>query len=133
MLTLNSNPMNEQSAPPIILMSVGEARNRWKTGAIATTNINDGRNKEINKYLLGNKDAAAWINGEFYYTDILLGEVLKEFERQFNVKINVSDIIAARHYSGYFRNDNLAEALGYICTPMNLHYSISKDNSIRIY
>ena len=95
--------------------------------------ITVGKSNSRKKYNLGNKDASAWINGEFYYNDIPLGEVIKEIERQFNVKVYTSDIIKERHYSGYFRNDDLVGALDYICTPMNLKYKISKGNTIRIY
>jgi ferric-dicitrate binding protein FerR (iron transport regulator) len=87
----------------------------------------------IKKYNLGSFDAAAWINGEFYYDDVPLDLVIRELERQFNVKIATSSAILARHYSGYFKNDHLGRALEYVCTPMNLRYQSSGGNTIRIY
>jgi len=91
------------------------------------------KNGGIKKYMLGNIEAAAWIKGEFYYNDVPLNEVIKELERQFNVEISASDDIQSRHYSGYFKNDQLVSALEYVCTPMNLKYQVNRGNSIRIY
>jgi hypothetical protein len=59
--------------------------------------------------------------------------VIRELERQFKVEINASDMIQARHYSGYFKNDHLIRALEYVCTPMNLNYQVSRGNIIRFY
>jgi ferric-dicitrate binding protein FerR (iron transport regulator) len=95
--------------------------------------IDIDKHKGIKKYLIADNNAASWINGEFNYNDAPLAEVLKEFERQFNLKVSASAIIQSRHYSGYFRNDSLIQALEYICTPMNLNYQISKGNIIHIY
>jgi ferric-dicitrate binding protein FerR (iron transport regulator) len=94
--------------------------------------IPSDKNSGIKKYTLGNKEAAAWIRGEFYYHDVLLAEVIKELERQFNVEIVASGPIQARHYSGYFKNDHLGRALEYVCTPMNLKHQASGGNTIRI-
>lgn len=85
------------------------------------------------KYSTTEINAASWINGEFYYNDVPLDDVLKELERQFNVQVNTSENIKTRHYSGYFRNDDLTEALEYICTPMDLNYDVNEKNIIRIY
>jgi len=89
--------------------------------------------KGAKKYTITETDATAWINGEFYYNDVPLGNVLKELERQFNVQVNTSATIESRHYSGYFRNDDLTQALEYICSPMDLNYDMNEKNLIRIY
>lgn len=64
-----------------------------------------------------------WRSGEFFFNNEPLKLVLDEIGRQFNVKINVSDI-ENRTFTGRFSNKNLQEALETVCLPMGLKYSI---------
>ncbi|MEM9857384.1 MAG: FecR domain-containing protein [Bacteroidota bacterium] len=65
--------------------------------------------------------AAAWRTGEFYYENTPLTEVVYELERQFNVEININ-LNSKRHYTGYFSNKDLDEALKLVLLPMSLKY-----------
>lgn len=74
---------------------------------------------------------AAWTRGEFYFSNTELNIVFAEVERQFNVRINYRGISSLeRKYSGYFSNENLTEALQYICIPMGLDFSISQKGKV---
>lgn len=73
----------------------------------------------------------AWQQGEFYFENVAVSEVFSALERQYNVFIHYSGD-TARTYTGYFTNQNLAEALKLVCLPLQLRYSILKDNSIQI-
>jgi len=69
-------------------------------------------------------DEVAWTYGEFYFNDQPLCEVLKEVERQFNVEI-IYNSAKNRHYTGYFNNKDLNDALRTVCIAMELSYSIN--------
>jgi transmembrane sensor len=64
---------------------------------------------------------ANWVKGEFFFTNEQLINVLKELERQFNVKVKLNDS-GNRLYTGVFSNKNLNEALDLICIPMSLEW-----------
>lgn len=90
------------------------------------------RNKIQNKVEFNPEKAAAWRNGEFYYTAEPLKLVIAELERQFDIKIQAQHI-SDRYYTGYFNNENLKEALENVCLPMNLHYKIKNDKTVIIW
>ncbi|MGE0077676.1 MAG: FecR family protein [Bacteroidales bacterium] len=75
----------------------------------------------------------AWINGEFFFDSVVLREVFKEIERQFNVSIRVDGFDSKeRKYTGFFRNNNLKEAMDLVTMPMGLTYQINSDSTIVI-
>ncbi len=65
---------------------------------------------------------ATWRTGEFYFEDTPLQDVVAELQRQFNITINL-ELTEQRHYTGYFNNNDLEEALQLVFTPMSLEYS----------
>lgn len=69
-------------------------------------------------------EMATWTRGEFYFLNENLENVLKEIERQFNVKVN-TNLVQNRYYSGVFFNTNLEDALDLVCVPMNLSWKIT--------
>ena len=73
-----------------------------------------------------------WLKGEFFFDTELLSEVFNEFERQFDVRIDVGNI-EGRVYTGHYKKGNMIEALDLICTPMGLSYEIMDDVTIHIY
>ena len=75
-------------------------------------------------------DEAAWTYGEFYFSNAPFSEVIRELERQFNVKI-VCEFSEKRYYTGYFNNKDLNEALRLVCIPMGFSYSVI-NNTIEI-
>lgn len=71
-----------------------------------------------------------WPYGEFYFNNTPLIDVFKEIERQFNVDI-IFKSTKKRFYTGYFKNNDLNEALRLVCIPMGLSYTVN-ERSIEI-
>lgn len=74
----------------------------------------------------------SWINGEFYFHNEPLLNVFAEMERQFNIRVDYTEV-TRRSYSGYFNNRSLTAALDLVCIPMQLNYKIFSGNRIHIY
>ena len=75
-------------------------------------------------------NAAAWLNGEFYFENAPLSSVFSEVERQFNIMFAVRTT-ESMYFTGSFANKDLETALESICVPMGLDYDI-RDNKIFI-
>lgn len=69
--------------------------------------------------------SATWRIGEFYFDAVELTKVIRELERQFDIKIEVTGDISDRFYSGFFSTQNLAEALQLVFVPMGLSSQVS--------
>lgn len=67
----------------------------------------------------------SWRNGTSRFFDEKLTIVCDELERQFQIKIDLK--ASDRNFSGNFTHNDLDEALRSICKPLNLKYTISKD------
>lgn len=67
-----------------------------------------------------------WRQGEFYFVDRPLREVLEELGRQFGVKVS-ADGIEGRLFTGRFTNEDLNRALETVCLPMGMKYSLQND------
>ena len=76
-----------------------------------------------------------WTKGEFYFNNLPLNIVLDELSRQFNITVTSEGISSeTRNYTGYFKHNNLPQALDLICIPMGFTYQISSDStSVIIY
>lgn len=72
---------------------------------------------------------ATWQKGEFYFSNQPLSDVIKELERQYNVKIK-SEVKTTRYFTGYFFKNDIQQALRLICVPMQLTYSIHERDII---
>ncbi|NOU16751.1 MAG: FecR family protein [Bacteroidales bacterium] len=87
--------------------------------------------KELTKPVEMIKDEElTWPYGEFYFNNTPLIDVLKEIERQFNVDI-IFKSTEKRFYTGYFKNNDLNEALRLVCIPMGISYTVN-ERSIEI-
>ncbi|NVO10248.1 MAG: FecR domain-containing protein [Bacteroidales bacterium] len=71
-----------------------------------------------------------WPYGEFYFNNTPLIDVFKEIERQFNVDV-IFKSTKKRFYTGYFKNNDLNEALRLVCIPMGVSYTVN-ERSIEI-
>lgn len=76
-------------------------------------------------------EATAWRNGEFYFDNSPLSEVLSTLELQYDVKIYF-DGSTDRSYTGYFRANNLEESLKLVCLPLALEYQILNKKEIKL-
>ena len=77
----------------------------------------DGRLKR--KYG-GDKDHK-WMNGIHYFEKSSLENVMIEFQRHFNVKVNIDESLKSIAYTGSFETKNLDDALYMICWPLKLN------------
>lgn len=93
-----------------------------KPGQKATIDTQSGRLmvQDFNPQL-----SATWRIGEFYFDAVELTKVIRELERQFNIKIEVTGDISDRFYSGFFSTQNLAEALQLVFVPMGLSSQVN--------
>lgn len=62
-----------------------------------------------------------WQAGVFYFSDQKLSDVLRELERQFDVKVTLSDT-SDYVFNGYFTNKDVENALEMVCLPLGLAY-----------
>jgi len=75
---------------------------------------------------------SSWRNGIFNFQNNRLGRVVSEIERQFEVRIKLSDEIADLNYTGFFEKGNLDKALESVLWPLKLKYSYNSDKQIEI-
>ncbi len=69
----------------------------------------------------------AWTNGEFWFDNESLPNVIKEIERQYNVNIVCQDSISSCKFTGHFSKDkNLKEILSIIEKPFNIKLSLKE-------
>ena len=72
----------------------------------------------------------SWIHNESYFNSLPYKEVLKEFERQYNVTIEAKNLDSTQLFTGTFKHENLELALKSITLPLNLKYQLKNDATI---
>ena len=72
----------------------------------------------------------SWIHNESYFKSLPYKEVLREFERQYNVKFEAEDLDSTQLFTGTFKHDNLELALKSVTLPLNLKYQLKNDATI---
>ena len=80
-----------------------------------------------------NNKLPTWMRNVSSFKGVPLYNVLKEFERQYNVTINTANIDTTRLFSGGFVNDNLEQALASITIPFNLTFKKDHSNKITLF
>jgi len=94
------------------------------------TSLRNGQFDEPSKV---NEEKISWKNGEFYFENTSLSDVLKTLALQYDITIHVEIANpSARHYTGYFTTHNLKEALDLICVPLSLEYKILGPSDVMI-
>ena len=76
-------------------------------------------------------EVTAWKQGQFYFENARLEEVLNTLELQYNITIDM-DGSTVRSYTGYFTNKNLEESLKLVCLPLQLKYEILNNREVKI-
>lgn len=71
-----------------------------------------------------NNQRVAWTQGDFYFNNTPINNVIEELERQFDVDIYI-DGDTNRYYTGYFSNKSLNRALELVCIPMNFNWQVN--------
>ena len=72
----------------------------------------------------------SWIHNKSYFNSLPYKEVLKEFERQYNVTIEAKNLDSTQLFTGTFEHDNLKLALKSVTLPLNLKYQLKNDTTI---
>jgi ferric-dicitrate binding protein FerR (iron transport regulator) len=71
--------------------------------------------------------APNWMNNESTFYEVPYQEVIEEFQRQFDVTIEVKGIDENRIFTGAFDNTSMDSAIKSITLPLNLQYRINND------
>ncbi len=73
-----------------------------------------------------------WLHGKSSFYKVPLEQLIKELERQYNIKIYTGNVDVKRVFTGFFKHDNLAIALRTSFDPMNISYTFEGENSIAL-
>ncbi len=74
-----------------------------------------------------------WINNISSFKSVPFQEVIKEFERQYDVVFSLENIDTSRIFTGGFVHSNLEDALKSITLPLDLEYKIDSEKHITLY
>ena len=72
----------------------------------------------------------SWIINESSFLSVPFGQVIREFEIQYNVKVISQDVNLDQLFTGKFIHNNQNLALQTILIPLNLNYVITEENQI---
>ena len=90
---------------------------------LAPTNKVVIENGKITKKYVDGQPSPTWIGGESTFVSMPFIEVIKEFERQYDVTIVTKDIDLATLFTGGFKHEDITIALQTISSPMQLTYT----------
>lgn len=97
-----------------------------------STRIENNRLRLISR--LKPEKISAWARGEFYFEMTPLEEVIKELERQYDLKISAEKGIDQRLYTGFFYGRaDLEKSLDLVFSPMGLKFEIVQPKEIRVF
>ncbi len=77
-----------------------------------------------------NEVVATWLNNESSFRSIPYFYVIKEFERQYKVKIISENVNTEKLFTGRFAHNNMILALESITIPQNIRYQINEDRRV---
>ncbi|WP_074408698.1 MULTISPECIES: FecR family protein [Aquimarina] len=72
----------------------------------------------------------SWVSNTSSFKSVPFVEVIKEFERHYNVTFSIDNIDTQRIFTGGFVHNNLQDGLKSITLPLDLNYSIDTSNHI---
>ena len=81
-------------------------------------------NLELKKAGIGKPNEIMWINGMYTFDNQPLSEVVRELERQYDIKVKVADEYSSLSYTGFFRKGDVNEALYSVTWPLGMKYRI---------
>lgn len=73
-----------------------------------------------------------WLSNESSFKSVPLLEVIREFERQYNVTILTQNVDMKQLFTGTFVHQNQDLALQAITLPLNLKYALTSENQITV-
>ncbi len=74
--------------------------------------------------------APSWLINESSFTSVPYEQVIKEFERQYNVVITTNEVDLTQLFTGRFIHNDISLALKSISLPFNLRYELEEDQHI---
>lgn len=78
-------------------------------------------NQQVRSTTFDIESYKSWREGFFYYDNAPLVQVVEELQRQYNIKdLDLSNNALKYRYTGFFRKDNLADALQSVFLPLKL-------------
>ncbi len=72
----------------------------------------------------------SWIHNESYFKSLPYKEVLREFERQYNITFEANNLDSTQLFTGTFKHNDLELALKSVTLPLNLKYQLKNDTTI---
>jgi ferric-dicitrate binding protein FerR (iron transport regulator) len=88
-----------------------------------TFRVINGRVEAVEDF---NTLAPSWIQSESSFVKVPLSQVIAEFERQYNLKIQVKNVDTTQLFTGTFTHNDKNIALQSITIPLKLSYKINK-------
>jgi len=85
--------------------------------------LSDGLLKLI-KAEIGKPNEIIWINGVYTFDNQPLSDVIRELERQYDIKVYVGNTLTSTLYTGFFRKGNLKDALHSVTWPLGMKFTI---------
>lgn len=73
-----------------------------------------------------------WLSNESSFKSVPFSEVIREFERQYNLSIHTQNVDMEQLFTGTFTHQNQDMALKAITLPLNLKYTLTSDNQITV-
>lgn len=74
---------------------------------------------------ISNRNDIAWQDQIHYFDNVPLAEVFAALERQYAIDVQYPAEIAKRQYAGFFKSNDLEQALQTVCWPLNLQFSVT--------
>jgi ferric-dicitrate binding protein FerR (iron transport regulator) len=74
----------------------------------------------------------SWLEDNSSFTSVPYSYVIKEIERQYNIKVTYDKKYANTLFTGTFTHTDLDTALKAICIPLNLNFTIFSENKVSI-
>lgn len=88
--------------------------------------------KKEEHFIGPNKSEPDWLSGESSFRSVPLNLVLKELERQYQIKVVSNNIDLNRLFTGSFTHTSLRLAMESITIPVDLNYEIDEDKIVVI-
>ncbi len=110
----------------LVSVTIDEKSTKLKPGE--TIRLLNGMVQQNNTSLSG----PSWMNGKSNFESVPFELVLKEFERQYDVKVLIQDFDTSKVFSGSFTNNNKSLALKSITQPFKLNFE-DQGNTIKMF
>lgn len=88
---------------------------------------------ELSEVLDFKADIPDWMKRQSDFENVPFDVVVKELERQFNVRVAYDASFSNKQFTGGFGHKNLNEAIESIAFPMNLKFEIKENNFIELH